>query len=126
MATGQQAFKGTSRASIIAAVLEHDPELLSAARLKTDAVRPDLSGGQPPMPWMLDQIVARCLAKDPGDWFQTAVDLRQALRWMAESRIRRRRRRHSHRSRAAGATTASHRSPLVRWLSSQCGGRGDV
>ena len=28
MATGQQAFKGTSRASIIAAVLEHDPELL--------------------------------------------------------------------------------------------------
>ena len=86
MATGQQAFKGTSRASIIAAVLEHDPELLSAARLKTDAARPGhcRAVGRA-MPWMLDQIVARCLAKDPGDRFQTAVDLRQALRWMAES-----------------------------------------
>ena len=85
MATGQQAFKGTSRASVIAAVLEHDPELLSATRLKSDAARPESSGGGPAMPWMLDQIVARCLAKDPGDRFQTAVDLRQALRWMAES-----------------------------------------
>ena len=85
MATGQQAFKGTSRASIIAAVLEHDPELLSAARLKSDAARRESSSDRPAMPWMLDQIVARCLAKDPGDRFQTAVDLRQALKWMAES-----------------------------------------
>ena len=85
MATGQQAFKGTSRASIIAAVLEHDPELLSATRLKSDAARPETLGGRPAMPWMLDQIVARCLAKDPGDRFQTAVDLKQALRWMVES-----------------------------------------
>ena len=86
MATGQQAFKGTSRASVIAAVLEHDPELLSAtspARVTRPARRP--SRRQPAMPWMLNQIVARCLAKDPADRFQTAVDLRQALRWMVES-----------------------------------------
>ena len=44
MATGQQAFKGTSRASVIAAVLEHDPELLSASRLKSDAARSETSG----------------------------------------------------------------------------------
>jgi hypothetical protein len=67
MATGQQAFKGTSRASIIAAVLEHDPELLSATRTKSDEARPGAVGGRPAMPWLPDQIVGRCLAKNPDE-----------------------------------------------------------
>ncbi len=83
MATGAQAFTGTSRASIIAAVLERDPELLSASRTDSDQV---VSGaGGPPMPWLLNQIVSRCLAKNPDYRFQTAADLSQALRWMAQS-----------------------------------------
>jgi serine/threonine protein kinase len=83
MATGQLAFKGTSRASIIAAVLERDPELLSSSRPDSDEA---VSGvGAARMPWLLNQIVSRCLAKNPDDRFQTAADLGQALRWMAET-----------------------------------------
>jgi serine/threonine protein kinase len=83
MATGQQAFRGTSRASIIAAVLERDPELLSSARAESGA---GASGaGGPRMPWLLNQIVSRCLAKNPDDRFQTAADLGQSLRWLAQS-----------------------------------------
>ena len=85
MATGQQAFKGTSRASIIAAVLERDPEFLSASRTESDEAGRGAAGGRPTMPWLLNQIVSRCLAKNPDDRFQTAADLGQALRWMAQS-----------------------------------------
>ena len=85
MATGQPAFKGTSRASMIAAVLERDPELLTPPRTPGDEERSGSGGGRPALPWMLNQIVARCLAKNPDERFQTAADLGQALRWMAES-----------------------------------------
>ena len=83
MVTGQQAFKGTSRASIIAAVLERDPELLSPPRTESDAAPG--AGGPQTMPWLLNQIVARCLAKTPDDRFQSAADLGQTLRWLAQS-----------------------------------------
>ena len=43
------------------------------------------AGGRPAMPWMLNQIVARCLAKNPGRPVPDRGDLGQALRWMAES-----------------------------------------
>ncbi len=87
MATGQQAFKGTSRASVIAAVLERDPEWLTTPRTQDDEKRPGSGGGRPALPWMLNQIVARCLAKNPDERFQTAADLGQALRWMAETGV---------------------------------------
>ncbi len=85
MATGQQAFKGTSRASIIAAVLEREPELLTPPRTHGDDARSGTGGERPALPRMLNQIVARCLAKNPDERFQTAADLGQALRWTAES-----------------------------------------
>jgi serine/threonine protein kinase len=85
MATGQQAFQGGSRASIIAAVLERDPQLLLPARAETDGSSAPTQGARPTMPWLLNQIVARCLAKNPDDRFQSAADLGQALRWMARS-----------------------------------------
>ena len=85
MATGQLAFQGTSRASVIAAVLERDPALLTTPRTHGDEARSGSGGGRAALPWMLNQIVARCLAKNPDDRFQTAADLGQALRWMAES-----------------------------------------
>jgi serine/threonine-protein kinase len=74
MATGRAAFDGPSRRSVMTAVLEHDPLPLSAAVSARDETVPPL----------LDQIVARCLAKDPEDRWQTARDLRHPLQWIAD------------------------------------------
>jgi Tol biopolymer transport system component len=65
MLTGKRAFDGKSAASVIAAVMEREPEPLEAA---------------PP----LERVVKRALAKDPGQRFQNALDLRTALNWAAE------------------------------------------
>ena len=71
MVTGDRAFEGGSRASIIAAILDHDPP---STRLK-----------QPLTPAALDRAVRKCLAKDPNQRWQTAQDLADELRWIAES-----------------------------------------
>jgi serine/threonine protein kinase len=70
MLTGRPAFAGASQASVIAAILERTPE--------------PLSSGQPITPPLLESIVMRCLAKTPDERWQTASDLGQALRWVAE------------------------------------------
>src|SRR4051812_14474467 len=70
MLTGQRAFDGASQASVIAAILERNPEPLSASQTHA--------------PPLLESIVMRCLAKAPDDRWQTASDLRQALTWVAE------------------------------------------
>jgi len=70
MATGKKAFEAKSRASLIAAIMEHEP-----ARIST------LNVMSPPA---LDWIVKRCLAKDPEDRVQTARDLKSELQWVAE------------------------------------------
>jgi Tol biopolymer transport system component/predicted Ser/Thr protein kinase len=59
--TGKRAFEGKSAASLIAAILERQPAPLEPAGL--------------------NQIIETCLAKDPDDRFQTARDLKRALRW---------------------------------------------
>ena len=70
MATGRKAFEGTSQASLIAKILETDP--------------PPISSLQPMTPPALDRVVKRCLAKDPDKRWQTASDLCEELRWIAE------------------------------------------
>ncbi len=60
MLSGTHAFSGASAASVIAAILEREPEPLQTT---------------PP----LDRVIRRCLAKDPGDRFQTARDLKYNL-----------------------------------------------
>jgi serine/threonine-protein kinase len=65
MLSGNRAFDGKSAASVIAAVLEREPEPLKAA---------------PP----LERVVTRALAKDPEQRFQTARDLKAALSWALE------------------------------------------
>ncbi|MGH9317207.1 MAG: protein kinase domain-containing protein, partial [Thermoanaerobaculia bacterium] len=70
MSTGRKAFEGKSQASLIAAILEHDPPAISAV--------------QPLVPPALDRVVRTCLAKDPEDRWQTAHDLKAELRWIAE------------------------------------------
>jgi serine/threonine protein kinase len=71
MVTGHRAFAGESRASVIAAVMEHDP--------------PSTRLNQPLTPAALDRAVRKCLAKDPNQRWQTAQDLADELRWIAEA-----------------------------------------
>jgi serine/threonine protein kinase len=70
MATGKKAFEGRSRASLIAAILEHEPTQISSL--------------MPTSPAALDWVVRRCLGKDPEDRVQTARDLKSELQWLAK------------------------------------------
>jgi hypothetical protein len=70
LASGRKAFSGKSSASLIAAILEHDP--------------PPISFLQPLAPLSLDRVVRTCLAKDPEERWQSARDLVQELRWIAD------------------------------------------
>jgi Tol biopolymer transport system component len=71
MATGKKAFSGTSQASLIAAILEHQPPAISIV--------------QPMAPPALDRVVRKCLAKDPEERWQNAADLGSELKWIAEA-----------------------------------------
>jgi len=71
MATGHRAFEGKTQASLIAKILETDP--------------PPMSSLQPMTPPALDRVVKRCLAKDRDDRCQSAKDLTDELKWIAES-----------------------------------------
>jgi len=70
MATGQKAFKGTSQASLIAAILASEP--------------PPISSLQPMTPPALDRLVKTCLAKDPDERWQSARDLANELKWISQ------------------------------------------
>src|SRR6266436_5070086 len=70
MATARRAFAGKSQASLIAAILEHDP--------------PPIPTQQPLGPAALDHLVKMCLAKDPDARRQTMHDVLLDLRWIAE------------------------------------------
>jgi serine/threonine protein kinase/Tol biopolymer transport system component len=71
MATGRKAFVGKTQTSLIAAILSSDP--------------PPLTSVQPLTPAALERLVKVCLAKDPDDRLQTAHDVMQELKWIAES-----------------------------------------
>jgi serine/threonine-protein kinase len=70
MATGRRAFEGKSRASVIAAILEREPQPMNAL--------------QPLASRVLDRVVRNCLAKDPDERWQNVRDLASELRWIAE------------------------------------------
>jgi Tol biopolymer transport system component len=70
MLTGRRAFFGTSAASVMAAILEHEPPSLRSV----DALTPP----------SLDRLVRRCLARDPEARWQSARDAADELRWIAE------------------------------------------
>src|SRR5258705_1802473 len=70
MATGKRAFEGKSQASLIAAILEREP--------------PTMSSLQPMTPPALDRVVKRCLAKETDERWQSANDLTNELKWIAE------------------------------------------
>jgi serine/threonine protein kinase len=70
MATGKKAFEGKSQASVIGKILETDP--------------PPISSLQPMTPPALDRVVKKCLRKDPDERWQSARDVTDELKWIAE------------------------------------------
>src|SRR2546423_133745 len=72
MVTGRRAFEGKSQASLIAAILEKHPAPVASL--------------QPLTPPALEHVVQSCLAKDPGDRWQSAGDVKRELQWIAGTR----------------------------------------
>ncbi|HET7890345.1 MAG TPA: protein kinase [Candidatus Sulfotelmatobacter sp.] len=71
MITGRRAFEGKSQLSVFTAILEKDPDPVTAT--------------QPLAPAMLAHVVSACLAKDPADRIQSAHDVTMDLRWISSS-----------------------------------------
>jgi len=70
MITGQRAFRGESRASTLAAVVEKEPQQPS-----------EITGGTPPE---LERLIGRCLRKDVGRRSQHMADVKLALEEMRD------------------------------------------
>ena len=73
MLTGTKAFSGASHASLISSIMSSQP--------------PPVSMVQTLAPAELDHLIARCLAKDPEDRWQSARDVKLQLSWIAEARL---------------------------------------
>jgi Tol biopolymer transport system component len=71
MTTGERAFDGSTRTSLIAAIVSKDPKPLAQL--------------QPLTPPALEHVIAKCLAKDPEDRWQSAHDVAEELRWISEA-----------------------------------------
>jgi Tol biopolymer transport system component len=69
MVSGRKAFEGKTATSIIAAVLKEEPAPVSTV--------------QPLTPPALDHVIARCLAKETDERWQSAGDLKRQLQWIA-------------------------------------------
>ena len=70
MVTGQHAFQGKTQLSVASAILEKEPEPISAMK--------------PMTPPALDHAIRRCLTKNPDERWQSASDLASELKWIAE------------------------------------------
>jgi Tol biopolymer transport system component len=71
MVTGKRAFPGKSQLSVASAILEKEPEPISAVK--------------PMTPRGLDHVVRKCLAKAPDERWQSAGDLAGELRWIGDA-----------------------------------------
>ena len=71
MVTGKRAFEGNDASSVRAAILEREP--------------PSVSSLRPSAPSALDEVVRRCLAKDPGQRWHSAGDVLRKLKQISES-----------------------------------------
>ena len=70
MISGRRAFSGESNLSIMAAILEKEPQPMASL--------------QPLTPAALEHVVFRCLMKDPEERWQSARDLSRELKWISE------------------------------------------
>ena len=81
MLSGRRAFESQSQAGIIASIISTDPPALTTlADTKTSL--PVVAQRA------LDRLLARCLAKNPDDRWQSAADLAAELQWINEERLR--------------------------------------
>ena len=71
MSPGARAFEGSTRASLVSAILRDEPRSVSQL--------------QPMAPAPLDRLVRKCLAKDPEDRWQSARDVGSELEWVRGS-----------------------------------------
>ncbi|MFZ0276077.1 MAG: protein kinase [Candidatus Sulfotelmatobacter sp.] len=71
MLTGTRPFEGKSQISVASAILEKDPERISAI--------------QPLTPPALEYVITACLAKNPEERIQTAHDVALQLKWIVGS-----------------------------------------
>jgi eukaryotic-like serine/threonine-protein kinase len=71
MTSGERAFDGSTKTSLIAAIVSKDPKPLALM--------------QPLTPPALEHVVAKCLAKDADDRWQSAHDIAEELRWISEA-----------------------------------------
>jgi len=71
MLTGKKAFEGKSQLSVLSAILEKEPQAISVMK--------------PLTPPVLDHTIQRCLAKNPEERWQRALDLGLELKWLTES-----------------------------------------
>ena len=69
MATGKRAFAGKSQVSVASAILENEPEPITAS--------------QPLAPPALQHVVQGALMKDPESRWQSAADIARQLRWLS-------------------------------------------
>ena len=70
MVTGKPAFSGASKAGLIAAILEREPQPLAEFKPET--------------PPALVRLINACLRKDPDERMQAAHDVLMGLKWSAE------------------------------------------
>ena len=71
MITGKKAFVGKTQASLFGAILKDEP--------------PPISTLLPLAPPTLNRVVRKCLAKDRDERWQSAKDLCDELKWVAEA-----------------------------------------
>ena len=71
MIAGRRAFEGKSQFSVLGAILDHEPERISAVK--------------PGSPARLDETVRRCLAKNPDQRYGCMHDVRLQLEGLAEA-----------------------------------------
>ncbi|HEX7708471.1 MAG TPA: protein kinase [Thermoanaerobaculia bacterium] len=71
MATGVRAFQGSTKTSLIAAIVSQDPKPLASI--------------QPLTPPGFEHTVNRCMSKHPDDRWQSAHDIAEQLRWIGEA-----------------------------------------
>ena len=110
MTSGRPPFEGRSAASLISAILTHDPQPLSSVL--------------PGVPPGVDRVLKKCLAKDPDERWQSAADLTAALLWIRDDSdsqhvtrlARTRERRQSWPAAVAMLTLGAAAGGLVMWM----------
>jgi len=73
MVTGNRAFQGKTRLSVVSAILEKEPAPLSTVK--------------PMTPPTLEHAINKCLAKLPDERWQSASDLASELKWINEAGV---------------------------------------